>query len=97
MANYKLSVKAEQDIAEIYEYGILNFGRDLATRYIMGLQTKFEFISDNPNLTLSADDILPGLKRTYYRSHVIFHISINNEILIVRILRQEMDFERHLT
>lgn len=40
MANYKLTVKAEHDLAEIYEYGLLHFGRGLADVYLLELQKK---------------------------------------------------------
>ena len=35
--NYKLSSKAEEDVAEIYTYGIHNFGISVASSYLEGL------------------------------------------------------------
>ncbi len=96
MANYILSNKADSDLAEIYEYGIINFGKDQASNYLLGLHDKFEFIIRNKFIGRSADEICLGLKRALYNSHVIFYQEQDPDILIIRVLRSEMDFERHL-
>ncbi|QOL24737.1 type II toxin-antitoxin system RelE/ParE family toxin [Thalassotalea sp. LPB0316] len=96
MANYILSNKADSDLAEIYEYGVLNFGKEQASNYLIGLHDKFELIIQNKFIGLSADEISLGLKRALHNSHVIFYQEQDANILIVRVLRSEMDFERHL-
>lgn len=41
MVNYKLTEKAADDFAAIFEFGILNFGLTQAEDYIEGLQERF--------------------------------------------------------
>lgn len=96
MANYRLTRKADGDLATHYEYGIGTFGHSQAQNYLIGLQQRFDRLAENPSLGRSANELAPGLKRYEYGSHVIFYVPDPHGILIVRVLRQEMDFRRHL-
>lgn len=96
MNKFVLSNKADKDLADIFEYGILNFGVERATEYLLGINEKFQFISENKELGRSADEISKGLKRIAYNKHVVFFKEQQESVLIVRVLRREMDFNRHL-
>jgi toxin ParE1/3/4 len=48
--DYHLSIAAEQDIGEIYEYGAHQFGSDQAIKYLMELDLTFGQIVKNPDL-----------------------------------------------
>jgi len=97
MANYRLTRKADNDLAALYEYGVLNFGLEKAQLYLLGLYESFDQLSDNPGVGRNANEFFPGLRRLIYRSHVIFYLAGEEGlILIVRVLRKEMDFNRHL-
>jgi len=96
MANYRLTKEADADIAALYEYGIIDFGLEQAQSYVLGLYERFEVLAETPNLGRSAAEISSSLRRLNYRSNVIFYCHSDDGILIVRILRAEMDFERHL-
>lgn len=96
MANYKLSTRAEMDISEIYEYGILEFGLNQAQRYIQGMEKNLEILESRPELSRKADYVSKNLYRYRYQSHVIFFTLVENEAFVVRILGQHMDFPRHL-
>lgn len=96
MTKFVLSNKADKDLADIFEYGILNFGVESATKYLLGINEKFQFISENKELGSSADEICKGLKRITYNKHVVFFKEQQGAVLIVRVLRREMDFDRHL-
>ncbi|HVL02187.1 MAG TPA: type II toxin-antitoxin system RelE/ParE family toxin [Dongiaceae bacterium] len=97
MANYRLTRKADNDVANLYEYGILNFGLNQAQSYLLGLYEQFEQLSFSPDIGRNAKELFPDLKRFQYGAHVIFYLPDNQSgILIVRILRKEMDFIQHL-
>ena len=97
MANYRLTRKADNDLAALYEYGILNFGLTQAQTYIMGLYERFEPLADGPKIGRSAAEFISNLRRVEYHANVIFYLpDIPDGILIVRVLRKEMDFTRHL-
>lgn len=46
MGVYKLSSKAETDLAELYEYGIERFGLKQAKSYLLGMHTLFQVLGD---------------------------------------------------
>ena len=96
MGVYKLSNESTIDLTDIYEFGIDNFGLDQAQKYILGLHELFQTLSNNANIGRDASEFLPSLKRFVYKSHIIFYLSTNSGVLIVRVLNQSMDYERHL-
>ncbi|MDR4651359.1 MAG: type II toxin-antitoxin system RelE/ParE family toxin [Nitrosomonas sp.] len=53
-------------------------------------------MADNPNIGVNSDELSPGLQRFRYGRHVVFFTNADNGILIVRVLGEAMDFERHL-
>lgn len=96
MADHRLSQLAAADIATIADYTIKNFGIVQARRYRDGLVAACQVLADHPHRGRSADELAPKLRRWHYESHVIFYLPSENGALIVRVLHQRMDFERHL-
>lgn len=96
MESYRLSEKADSDLADIYEHGILNFGLDQAQLYLSGIHDRFETLAKNPMLGRDAKEFAPNLRRFAYQSHSIFYVPQGQNILIVHVLRKEADLQRHL-
>lgn len=96
MAHYRLTRKADNDLVALYEYGIDAFGLIRAQDYLIGLHDCFELLAENPVLGRSAEELLPELKRFEHGSHVVFYLPDEFGILVIRVLRQESDFKRHL-
>lgn len=96
MGVYKVSGKAETDLAKMYEYGIETFGLGDAQTYLLGMHTLFQVLADNANLGRDASEFTFSLKRFSYKSHTIFYIATDIDILIVRVLNQSMDYENNL-
>ena len=96
MGIYKLSRKAEIDLAKMYEYGIETFGLKQARAYLSGMHTLFQILADNAALGRNASEFLLSLKRFSYKSHTIFYLTTDIDILIVRALSQSMDYENEL-
>lgn len=96
MAAYRLSAKAAADLDEIYEYTILNFGLTQAKIYLLGLHERFGTLADNPAQGRSAAQFAPELQRFEHQSHIIFYVPEKKGLLIVRVLHQSMDVQRHL-
>lgn len=96
MAHYRLTRKADNDIAALYEYGIVNFGALQAQDYFLGLHDRLNILAQYPTLGRSAEELAIELKRFEHGSHVIFYTPELEGILVIRVLRQEMDFQRHL-
>ncbi|MBQ4819478.1 type II toxin-antitoxin system RelE/ParE family toxin [Aquimarina sp. MMG016] len=96
MGVYKVSRKAETDLAKMYEYGIETFGLKQAKGYLLGMHTLFQVLADNTNLGRDASEFMLSLKRFSYKSHTIFYLATDIDILIIRVLNQSMDYEKNL-
>lgn len=96
MVSYQLSASAAEDLDHIFSDGAVRYGLARANDYYDGLIAQFHLLCDNPDIGVSADELLPDLQKFTYRRHVIFFINQTNSILIVRVLGQEMDLPRHL-
>ena len=96
MGVYKVSGKAEIDLAKMYEYGIETFGLKQAKAYLLGLHDIFQVLSDNVNLGRDASEFIFSLKRFSYKSHTVFYLATDHDILIVRVPNQSMDYENNL-
>ena len=96
MAVYELSGKASADVADIYEYMIVNFGVEQARTYLHGLDDCFKALAENPLQGRAADELASELRRYEYQSHVVFYREVEQYTLIIRVLHQGMDFARHV-
>jgi len=96
MGVYKLSKKTEIDLAKMYEYGIEIFGLKQAKAYVSGMHTLFQVLADDTTLGRDASEFILTLKRFSYKSHTIFYVVTDIDILIVRVLNQSMDYEKNL-
>lgn len=95
MYQYRLSKRADSDIAGIADYTIRQFGIKQARRYRDGLEKIFRRLAEYPNSGRSAGHLAPKLRRMNFESHVIFFLHDVDGALIVRILHQRMAFKRH--
>lgn len=95
MATYQLTNKAEHEIDTIYEYSILNFGLTTAQEYVSGLHECFLLLADHHSWGNDYGFIKEGLCRYEYRSHSIYYLPVQDDILIVRVLGYRQDPARH--
>ncbi|WP_034886434.1 type II toxin-antitoxin system RelE/ParE family toxin [Gillisia sp. JM1] len=96
MDHYILSRKTHEDIDEIYDFGIYEFGKNKALDYLIELRTYFQFILDNPRIGKHRNEIKEGLYSFPYASHIIFYRAFNTHIRIVRVLHGSRDLKKFL-
>ena len=96
MAIFKVSVKANQDLLEIGAYTQNKWGIVQRDKYLDELIDCFQSLADNPGLGHSCDDIRPNYREYFVGKHVIFYISYQYGVRIVRILHQKMHYKKHL-
>lgn len=96
MGVYKLSRKAEVDLAELYEFSVYKFGLLQAQKYFLGMYDVFQVLDENTVLGRDASEFIEDLKRFTYKAHTIFYIITTSGIFILRVLSQHMDYERNL-
>lgn len=87
------------DIRDILKYTTKKWGHQQRTHYKALLNHCIARIAANPYLGQRLDDISPG----YYRRHVgsrgshyIYYRVFEDTILLVRVLHDKMEFQRHL-
>jgi toxin ParE1/3/4 len=96
MAIYRLSRAAEEDVAEIFEFGVQHFGLHEARKYLEALEQYLITLSDNPAIGALALELSPAnIRRFPFKAHVIFYIPLADDVLIVRILSHRMDVDQH--
>ncbi len=88
MADYELSERAEQRLAEIYEYSIEEFGLKTARRYLNGLHQTFGRLAENHNIGTDLSEVRPATRRLVHESHVVYYEPTAAGILIVEVLHQ---------
>ncbi|RWR29900.1 type II toxin-antitoxin system RelE/ParE family toxin [Sinirhodobacter populi] len=91
----RLSNLAMQDLEEVRQYTVKQWGREQWLRYYRGLVATFEQIEYSPNAGRSRDLFLPGMRSVGYGKHIVFYAPIEaagGAIVVLRILHQK----RHL-
>ena len=89
MAAYELSKEADKDFAEIFNYGIEQFGLAQALTYQNGMAERLNELAKQPKLYPTIDHIREGYRRSTYGSHSIYYRIEPNRIIIVRILSKQ--------
>ncbi|HEX9462809.1 MAG TPA: type II toxin-antitoxin system RelE/ParE family toxin [Alphaproteobacteria bacterium] len=96
MADYVLSNKAESDLTEIYFYSYRIFGEAQADAYFLGLRDVLQSLANNPRLGRPVPQIRRGLLCHRHARHIVFYITEDTGIFVVRILHDSMDIPRHI-
>jgi toxin ParE1/3/4 len=94
LAIFHLTEKAEQDLVDIGDYTLWQWGEVQADRYFDAFQDCFQLLADSPllgRLYLGR----PGLRRYELNKHVIFYRLADLGIKVTRILHQDMLPEAH--
>lgn len=88
---YKLTLLAEQDLADIFDYTVETWGSKKAKAYIKQLYHRFELLAENPQLGIVRDDVETGYRSCFEGSHSIFYHIKDGFIEIIRIPHQRED------
>ena len=88
---------ARADIKEIGRYTQKRWGIEQRDRYLNAFDQVMTSLRDCHRLDRARDDIKPGLLSRSCQKHVIFFTrDANGRVVVLRILGQSMEFERHL-
>ena len=86
MSNYRLTVRAEDDLLDIFLFGLEQFGLMQAERYKAGFERCFTILADNPKLGRTANAVAPGLRRHEHESHIVLYEEAEDGVLIVALV-----------
>lgn len=97
MAGFRLTRRAEDDLAEIGAYTLRTWGAEQCARYLDQLEGCCERLAEDPRRGRACDEVRPGYRRRVQGKHVLYFRQIDEEtILIVRVLHAGMLPELHL-
>ena len=92
----EISDRADCDLEDIYQYSARQFGEAQAEKYYWSLWDTFRVLAANPFAGRKRVTFSPPLRSHHHQKHVIFYRVCDDHILIVRVLHERMDPERHL-
>lgn len=95
---YKISVKASEDIENVWLYTFEHWSLEQADRYVNLILDEIEYLADHPNSGKDFNDIRKNYRCSRVKSHIIFYrlIDKQSDIEIIRILHQRMDIGNRL-
>lgn len=96
MTQVVLTPEAENDLVQIWQFTAVMYGVDQADDYLSQLATGMRQLTEYPLLGSNYDHVLSGYRRLIIERHAIFYKTNSNEILVIRVLHQDMDAPRTL-
>ena len=92
----RFTAQADADIIDCYLYGFLNFGRNQAEHYEQSLRHVIKIIAENPRIAPERREYAPPMRVHHHAKHYIVYLIKEDHILIVRVLRDDVDLTKHL-
>jgi toxin ParE1/3/4 len=94
----KLSVtpKAESDLIGIWVYTCEEWGVDQADRYLDQLEGGMKQLINYPSLGPDYTYVFPGYRRLQIEHHAVFYQALEPEVVVVRVLHEDMDAPERL-
>lgn len=88
---YEITKLAEQDLEDIFDYTVEQFGLEQAVIYVSEFEAAFEGLAVNSKLGRERAEIRKGLRSLVKGSHVIFYRIVRKKVRIIRILHASRD------
>jgi len=96
VAKFLFTERAENDLEDIIDYTLNEWGSVQSRHYVDGLEELSQLLADNPSVGTSRDGLSKGVISFPYRSHILYYIKQRYGITIVRVLHKAMDPHKHL-
>jgi toxin ParE1/3/4 len=88
--------KAESDLTGIWLYTCEEWGIDQADLYLDQLEAGMNRLTNHPSLGADYTHVLPGYRRLQVEHHAVFYRVTEQDVLVVRVLHEDMDAPRRL-
>jgi toxin ParE1/3/4 len=93
MADVRLTAAALADLDEIDEYGIANFGRELADAYSRGFAKVFDRLRRYPRSGSVAQELGHDLRTLRYRQHRLYYVIEGGQVQVLRVIHVARDVQ----
>jgi len=89
--NLSVTPKAESDLIRIWVYTCEEWGVDQADKYLDQLEAGMQQLINHPSLGANYAYVLSGYRRLQVEHHAVFYQVLESEVLIVRVLHEDVD------
>jgi toxin ParE1/3/4 len=91
------SLRAQQDLEDIFSYGAINYGLEAAESYAAGITKTVYLIADQPHIARLRTEFYRPVRAHHWRNHYIIYVEQPLGILVIRVLHHSSDVAKHLT
>ncbi|WP_048307061.1 type II toxin-antitoxin system RelE/ParE family toxin [Halomonas sp. PR-M31] len=91
MLKLNITPKAESDLIGIWIYTCEEWSVDQADKYLDQLETGMKQLINYLSLGTNYAHVLPGYRRLQVEHHAVFYQVLGPEVLVVRVLHEDMD------
>jgi toxin ParE1/3/4 len=96
MRAVRLSPRARRDLQDIWTYSADRWGPERADAYLRRMDEAITRAARDPQHGRACDPVGRGYRKWAVGSHMLFYKDDDKTIIVIRVLHQSMDFERHL-
>lgn len=96
MLKLSITPKAESDLTDIWLYTSEEWGADQADHYLDQLEVGMKQLMSHPLLGADYVHVLAGYRRLQVEHHLVFYQVLELEVLVVRVLHEDMDAPKRL-
>lgn len=94
---YELSEAADEDLDNIFDYTVEEFGFDQAVAYVELIDEQLNTLVTTPEAGKCRDEVRKDLRSLPIGSHIIFYKFLPNCIWVVRVLHASRDVQKALS
>lgn len=91
MLELVITPSAESDLIGIWMYTCEEWGAEQADKYLDQLEVRMKQLIDHPLLGADYAHVFPGYRRLEVEHHAVFYKVLEPEVLIIRVLHEDMD------
>ena len=90
---YQLSLAAQKDLSDIWDYTTEMWSSDQANAYLRGLGEKLEDLCRHPETARRRTEIDPPVRLHPYRSHLIIYQIADDHLAILRVVHSRQHWQ----
>ena len=89
MRTYRLSEEAKDDLIDIHQYGVKEFGEAQADAYFWQIIERLDVLGESPMLYQEVPEIREGYRRSVCGVHSIYYRLEGEDVVIMAILKSQ--------
>ena len=96
MGEFRLSQQSQEQLRGIAGFSASRFGLYQAEAYLSGLERTFQLLADFPGMGVDVGNLIAGVRRFRFQSHLIFYSQSDGFILIRAVFHASQDVRKEL-